>query len=173
MATKNLQQVGIIQERINSRKKEEKFIEGQHLSLDELKEQNVMMKYLGKYEWIPRYPTPVEFWVKDVAHVTNESGCMGILVSEQFRPPKSEFSWWDLKINKEEITAAEKLYMKNNLPNQAQETYEQDPFLEKFTTSPQFKLETSRYGNYRFTFPLTELMQWYKEQNCGEDAQSV
>ncbi|KAK3562824.1 hypothetical protein QTP86_010399 [Hemibagrus guttatus] len=32
---------------------------------------------------------------------------------------------------------------------------------------PSNREHESRYGNYRFTFPLTDLMQWYKEQNCG------
>ncbi|KAF5896624.1 uncharacterized protein DAT39_013648 [Clarias magur] len=167
MATANPHQVGNIQWRENSRKKKERFIEGQHVSLDELSEQNVMIKYLGKKIFIPPYPTPVEFWVKDVAHVTNKSGFMAILESELFGPPNSKFSWWDLKINEEEIRAAEARYMQRNFPNQAQEPNEEEPFLEKFTTSPQFQLKTSRYGNYRFTFPLTELMQEYKEQNCG------
>ncbi|GAA6082779.1 uncharacterized protein LOC125138349 [Tachysurus ichikawai] len=122
------------------------------------------MRYLKKLKKIPPYPCPVEFWVSDVAHVTDKTGFMGIMESEQFRPPNSEFSWWDLKIKEEEIRAAETGYMETN---EAQELKEQKPFLEKFTTSPLFQLEKSRYGNYHFTFPLTDLMQWYKEQNCG------
>ncbi|MCJ8736556.1 hypothetical protein PDJAM_G00013900 [Pangasius djambal] len=146
-----------------------RFITGQHVSLWRLTKrvtaQNPMMKYLIKK--IPPYPTPVEFWVSNVAHVTDETGFKGILKSEQFRAPKSELSWWDLKIKKEEIRAAEKNYMKRNFSNKAKEPNEQKPFLETFTTSPLFQLKKSRYGNYRFTFPLAELMEWYKEQNCG------
>ncbi|GAA6082780.1 uncharacterized protein LOC113640557 [Tachysurus ichikawai] len=127
--------------------------------------QDPMMKYLIKK--IPPYPSPVKFCVSYVTHVTEETGFRGILKSEQFRPPKSEFLWWDLKIQKEEIRSAEKRFMKKNFSNTAQDLNEQEPFLEKFTTSPLFKLEKSRYGNYRFTFPLTVLMKWYKEQNCG------
>ncbi|XP_047677824.1 uncharacterized protein LOC125146078 [Tachysurus fulvidraco] len=147
-----------------------RFITGHHLSLCRLTRkvvtpQHPMMKYLMKK--IPPYPSPVKFCVSDVAHVTEETGFKGILKSEQFRPNNSEFSWWDLKINKEEIRAAEKRYVKKNFSNTAQDLNEQKPFLEKFTTSPLFQLEKSRYGNYRFTFSLTDLMQWYKEQNCG------
>ncbi|GAA6082776.1 uncharacterized protein LOC113640510 isoform X1 [Tachysurus ichikawai] len=94
-----------------------------------------MMNYLKKLKEIPPYPTPVEFWVSDVAHVTDQTGFRGIMGSEQIRPPYK-------------LT-------------------EQKPFLENFTTSPLFQLEKSRYGNYHFTFPLTDLMKWYKEQNCG------
>ncbi|XP_026998802.2 uncharacterized protein LOC113640510 isoform X1 [Tachysurus fulvidraco] len=161
-----------IQQRWNPRGIRENYITGQHVSLERLREQmqivipkDPMMKYLMKE--IPPYPTPVEFWISDVAHVTAETGFRGIMESGQFRPPNSEFSWWGLKINEEEIRAAETRYMKTNFPNEALELNEQKPFLEKFTTSPVFKLEKSRYGKYRFTFPLTDLMKWYKEQNCG------
>ncbi|XP_060790824.1 uncharacterized protein LOC132894700 [Neoarius graeffei] len=170
MANANQQQPEIkinIQERQNSRLKDERYISGKHVSVRRLREliqttdpKNPMTRYIIKE--IPPYPTPVEFWVSDVAHVTDKSGVMGILESEQFMAPESEFSWWGLKINKEEIRAAEERYMEGK-----SELNEQKPFLEKFTTSPSFQPEKSRYGNYRFTFPLTDLMQWYKEQNCG------
>ncbi|TSS85100.1 hypothetical protein Baya_12442 [Bagarius yarrelli] len=157
----------------------EKYIPMLHLSVHLLKELALqgelpdMRRYIEKQ--IPPYPTPVEFRVSDVDHVTDESGFEGILMSEQFeilmlkhvKPPESELLWWDLKINKEEIRLAEKCYMENNFPIQPEELNEQDPFLEKFTTSPLFQPEKSRFGNYRFTFPLADLIQWYKEQNCG------
>ncbi|KAK3563655.1 hypothetical protein QTP86_033373 [Hemibagrus guttatus] len=162
-----------IQQRKNSRGIKENYITGHHVGFPRLRErikmeksQNSMMKYIMKE--IPPYPTPVEFWVSEVAHVTEKRGFSGILESEKFSPRESELSWWGIKINKEEIREAENLYVKTYFPNQqAQELNEQKPFLEKFTTSPLFQLEKSRYGNYRFTFPLTDLMQWYKEQNCG------
>ncbi|KAK3537454.1 hypothetical protein QTP70_010665 [Hemibagrus guttatus] len=122
-----------------------------------------MMKYITKE--IPPYPNPVEFCVSEVAHVTDKKGFKGILALEKFNPPDSEFSWWDLKMNKKEIKSAMEIYIEKNFPNITKA--EKKAFLEKFTTSPLFKLQESRYGNYRFTFPLTELMQWYKEQNCG------
>ncbi|XP_058254283.1 uncharacterized protein LOC131358886 isoform X1 [Hemibagrus wyckioides] len=156
------------QTRWNLRRAKECFIRGQHVSLQRLKERrsrNKMAEYL--LNEIPPYPTPAEFWVSEVTHVTEESGFEGILESEQFSPIAGEFSWWGLKINEDEIKAAEKRYMETNFPNEAQDLNEQRPFLEKFTTSPPFQLEVSRYGNYRFSFPLTDLMQWYKEQNCG------
>ncbi|XP_053538912.1 uncharacterized protein LOC128633613 [Ictalurus punctatus] len=161
-----------IRERRNARKKTERFITGKHCSLEELKEQmprqrpqDDMVRYLIKE--IPPYPTPAEFWVSDVAHVTEDSGFMGILKSDEFSAGAEDFSWWGLKVNEEEIKAAERRYMESNFPKQAPELNQQEPFLEKFTTSPAFQPEKSRYGSYRFTFPLTDLMQWYKEQNCG------
>ncbi|XP_060788874.1 uncharacterized protein LOC132893761 [Neoarius graeffei] len=170
MANANVQQPEIeiiIQERWNARQMKEYYISGQHVSVQSLRRvikkkypENPMKRYIIKQ--IPPYPTPVEFWVSDVAHVTDKSGVMGILESEQVMAPESEFSWWGVKIDKEEIRAAEECYMEGK-----SELNVHKPFLEKFTTSPLFQLETSRYGKYRFTFPLTDLMQWYKEQNCG------
>ncbi|XP_060735390.1 uncharacterized protein LOC132852299 [Tachysurus vachellii] len=157
-----------IQNRQNSRGKDENFITGQHVSLERLRERmkdvipnDHMMKNIMRE--IPPYPTPVEFWVSDIAHVTDHTGFVGIMKYEQFKYRKSEFSWWSLKIGEEEIRAAETRYMETN----ELELNVQEPFLKKFTTSPVFNLEKSRYGNYRFTFPLTDLMQSYKEQNCG------
>ncbi|KAF5896628.1 uncharacterized protein DAT39_013652 [Clarias magur] len=115
-------------------------------------------------EDIPPYPNPVTFWCSDVAHVTEELGFKGIMEMEHFRPPKCEFSWWDLKIKDEEIRAAEVHYMERV---EKQIPKKKRPFLKEFTTSPLFNLEKSRYGNYRFTFPLSEMMQWYKDQNCA------
>ncbi|KAL6478371.1 hypothetical protein MHYP_G00142060 [Metynnis hypsauchen] len=113
---------------------------------------------------VPEYPTPVEFHVSSVAHTTTEVPFNEILKSEVIKPPKTEFSWWTLAINEEEIKSAEKLYLENmKIPRRR-------PFLKKFTTSPAFQHDQSCYGNYRFTFPLTELMELYKEQNCeGEE----
>ncbi|KAK3538279.1 hypothetical protein QTP70_034606 [Hemibagrus guttatus] len=157
-------------QRWNSRGIKENYITGQHVSLPKLEKQmsvqlpeDDMMKYITKE--IPSYPNPVEFGVSEVAHVTNKKGFKGILASEEFNPPDSGYSWWDLKMNKKEIKSAMENYIERNFPNMAKA--EKKAFLEKFTTSPLFKLQESRYGNYRFTFPLTDLMQWYKEQNCG------
>ncbi|KAK7925010.1 hypothetical protein WMY93_007320 [Mugilogobius chulae] len=42
---------------------------------------------------------------------------------------------------------------------------EQEPFLSKFATSPAF-LSSSRYGSYRFTFDLRDVLDRYSEQFC-------
>ncbi|XP_076834622.1 uncharacterized protein LOC143480701 isoform X2 [Brachyhypopomus gauderio] len=162
----------------NSRKFTEISVDGQHLSIHELRSQMNSNKHIGNPKMlhylnknIPDYPTPVEFHVANVAHVTEEMPLRGILGSEKFKPPNSEFSWWDLKISDDEINSAEQRYLEKNRPNEAADYRErQEPFLNKFTTSPLFQTHTSRYGNYRFTFPLAELMDWYKVQNCeGEE----
>ncbi|KAI4903727.1 hypothetical protein NFI96_021718 [Prochilodus magdalenae] len=175
---------------LNSRYMTEVSMEGQHLSLEDLrkyieKDPTIWKKicdlprrdidgfksktrnkprildYLDKITSMPPYPTPVEFRVSSIAHVTTKEPCITILTSEQVKPPESEFSWWTLATSEEEIKSADKLYIQN------QKIQRKRPFLNKFTTSPAFQRDTSRYGNYRFTFPLTELMELYKEQNCG------
>ncbi|KAL1281528.1 hypothetical protein QQF64_000331 [Cirrhinus molitorella] len=78
-------------------------------------------------------------------------------------------SWWSLKINEADIKAAEERYLEELFPDiTKEEKTAHPPFLSKFTTSPVFINETSRYGNFRFTFSLTELMEAYKKQICND-----
>lgn len=37
---------------------------------------------------------------------------------------------------------------------------------EQFGNSPAFKESVSRYGNFKFSFPLYHLLSWYKDQHC-------
>ncbi|KAG9268435.1 hypothetical protein AMEX_G17410 [Astyanax mexicanus] len=117
----------------------------------------------------PAYPSPVEFHVSYVSHVTDTEPFQQILKFERFIPSVSKLSWWLLNIKEEEIRSAEKRYLQKIFPNQTQEQIENhEKFLDRFTNSPAFQSE-SRYGNYRFTFPLAELMKMYQEQHCGRE----
>ncbi|ROL51995.1 hypothetical protein DPX16_23487 [Anabarilius grahami] len=131
---------------------------------EDIRLEQQVQKYLSKD--IPDYPTPVEFHITEVAHVTNKTSLREILNSEGFRGlfHNKSFSWWSLKINEADIRAAK-------IPNRTkEEAGAQQPLLREFTTSPAFNNEISRYGNFRFTFPLTELMEAYKKQKCeGEE----
>lgn len=133
---------------------------------DELKQRHMNKTYLPKD--IPDYPSPVEFHITEVAHVTNKTSLEGIWKSEGFMGlDRDSFSWWSLKINEADIRAAEQRYLQKLFPDITKEEEKtHPPFLSKFTTSPAFKNDTSRYGNFRFTFPLTELMEAYKKQKC-------
>lgn len=119
---------------------------------------------------IPNYPTPIEFHISEVTHVTNNDDLPKIMASGGFKAHE-KFSWWSLKIDEGSIKAAEEHYLETVFPNRSQEQKErQEPFLCKFTISPAFHIDKSRYGNFRFTFPLKELMETYKEQMCrGQD----
>ncbi|XP_028845613.1 uncharacterized protein LOC114795987 isoform X3 [Denticeps clupeoides] len=118
------------------------------------------------FNLVPRYPAPVEFHVSKVAHVTTQTNMDGILSSRGFKGNEG-LVWWGLQIGQEEIDAAEERYLETLFPNRNPEQREaQRPFLQQFTTSPAF-LDSSRYGNFRFSFQLDELMKTYQEQICG------
>ncbi|XP_048055386.1 uncharacterized protein LOC125273770 [Megalobrama amblycephala] len=121
---------------------------------------------------IPNYPTPTEFHISEVTHVTDIYGLHKILESEGFKAYDNDdekFSWWSLKIDKESIQAAEERYLEKVFPDRSQEqTERQELFLSKFTTSPAFHIDESRYGNFRFSFPLNDLMEKYRVQMCGD-----
>lgn len=129
-----------------------------------------MSTYLSKN--IPDYPNPVEFTITEVTHVTNKTNLEKIWASKGFKAFKDcdEFtlSWWSLKIGANEIGEAEKGYLESVFPDRTQQQIEkQKLFLNEFTTSLSFNNNVSRYGNFQFTFPLTELMEEYKRQICG------
>ncbi|KAI2644102.1 dITP/XTP pyrophosphatase [Labeo rohita] len=73
-------------------------------------------------------------------------------------------------INEADIRAAEERFLEKLLTKEEKTAH--PPFLSEFTTSPLFLNKTSRYGNFRFTFPLAELMEAYKKQKC-EDQEPV
>ncbi|XP_067260941.1 uncharacterized protein [Chanodichthys erythropterus] len=163
--------------RRNARGSEEILLQQQHISIDHLKqtdeiqEEDIYKIYLSKKD-IPNYPTPVEFHITDVAHVTNKTRLPQILNSKGFKGlDKDSFSWWSLKINEADVRAAEERFLESLFPERTEEERSaQKPFLSEFTTSLAFNNEISRYGNFRFTFPLTELMEAYKKQMCeGEE----
>ncbi|KAG7317850.1 hypothetical protein KOW79_018885 [Hemibagrus wyckioides] len=117
--------------------------EGAHVSLSELRKRNREHRYLRK-EGIPRYPKYV-FHEPNVCHVTEKSGLHGIFNDNGFRGGDDGFLWWSLSMSA------------NSMQKQ--------PYLEEFATSPAFQTE-SRYGNFRFTLPLTELLKQYSKQFC-------
>ncbi len=129
-----------------------------------------ILDYLNRT--IPTYPTPVEFHISEVTHVTNNDGFPKIMNSKAFEARGNgddKFSWWSLKIDEESIRAAEERYLEVVFPNRSEEEKQsQGPeFLNKFTTSPAFHIDKSRYGNFRFTFLLNDLMTLYRDQMCG------
>ncbi|XP_058231796.1 uncharacterized protein LOC131343932 isoform X2 [Hemibagrus wyckioides] len=117
--------------------------EGAHVSLSELRKNNPKHRYL-RNKSIPRYPKYV-FQESNVCHVTEKSGLHGIFNDSGFRGGDDGFLWWSLSMSA------------NSMQKQ--------PYLEEFATSPAFQTE-SRYGNFRFTLPLTELLKQYSKQFC-------
>ncbi|XDV16863.1 hypothetical protein PO909_016384 [Leuciscus waleckii] len=161
----------IFRERRNRRRALELYLEGEHANIenlkmrDDIRQTNLVQKYLSKD--ITDYPTPVEFHITELTHVTNKTSLQEIWDSEGFM---GFGTWWSLKINEADIRAAEERFLESSFPDRSKEEIAaQQPFLSKFTTSPAFINEISRYGNFRFTFPLTELMEAYKKQMCEDE----
>ncbi|XP_039634572.1 uncharacterized protein LOC120544693 [Perca fluviatilis] len=160
---------------VNRRGHEEHVVEKQHLKLNDLKEEakaaGLVNKCLSK-DNIPEYPHP-EFVVSHVKHDTKGTGLRGISEDNGFKAPFKDQSsglgllWWSLSVGPDEIKSAERRLLEKTYPDQMEEQLQmQQGFLEKFTTSPAF-LKTSRLGSYRFTFPLEELLEAYREQFCS------
>ncbi|XP_053343497.1 uncharacterized protein LOC128513947 [Clarias gariepinus] len=121
------------------------YCEGEHVSLTELKNDNKFLKtsnngYLRNKN-IPDYPEYV-FSGSEVCHVTDKRGLEGIFSDGGFKANGS-FLWWSLSVP--------------------------DYYLSKETTSPAFQDE-SRYGNFRFTLPLRELLNLYRKQYRDSNA---
>ncbi|XP_029303911.1 uncharacterized protein LOC115018831 [Cottoperca gobio] len=146
---------------------EEHSVREQHLNLEDLKEraQHLSNRYLIKTN-IPSYPRP-EFHVRHVKHDTNTNGLRGIRSDNGFKNPFEDgLLWWTLSVGADEIQSAEQLLLENTYLDQTEEQARtQQSFLGKFATSPAFK-KTSRMGSYRFTFPLEELLEAYRQQFC-------
>ncbi|KAI7806911.1 hypothetical protein IRJ41_014024 [Triplophysa rosa] len=153
--------------RRNARNVVETYFDGQHLSLYDLKEEEIDHRYLFKNN-IPAYPESVEFDVKKVSHVTGRCGLEGIFTDLGFRQPSntSHFLWWELSITTDDICSAEQRFLTSLSP--CTHICDQLPFLEYFT-SKAFQKE-SPYGNFRFTFSIRELLYHYGDQFCHDQS---
>ncbi|XP_045567883.1 uncharacterized protein isoform X2 [Salmo salar] len=159
-------------QRENRREKMETYYRGEHKNIETLK----MVKTPQSYRRlilkdIPLYPKAdkAEFHVDKVCHVTTPTGLTGIMDLSGFTAgQRGSFSWWALHITEGEIEAAENRFLEKEQlsfdPKMGEEK-RHNPFLREFTTSPVFQ-QGSRYGNFKFTFPLEDLMQMYTEQIC-------
>lgn len=150
------------------------FINCKHLWLNELKKlaHDLKNPYLLK-ENVPEYPRP-EFHVSHLKHNTERGALCWIRTDGGFKDPHRGFRdphkwslvWWSLAVGPEEIQAAETRLLEKTYPNQTKEqAVKQQSFLWRFATSPAFS-EKSRYGSYRFTFPLQDVLSAYSQQVC-------
>lgn len=112
--------------------------------------------YLSK---IKSPPNPQEFHVSHLKHETHKFSILGIKEDEGFKDPKKGLDdpdrlplvWFSLAV-KHKPTEEEHLQQEN--VRMACES------------SPAFS-EKSRYGSYRFTFLVKEVLEEYKKQFCG------
>ncbi|XP_045561405.1 uncharacterized protein [Salmo salar] len=157
--------------RHNDRGVQEIFSSGEHKNITTLKQEKRLLeetgidRYLSKY--IAPYPEAPEFHLSKVAHVTTKRGLDGILKSGGFKGGERSFLWCNLPVDDDDINAAERRYLEKIFPDRTPEQRQmQQPFLSKFTTSPAFR-KASRFGNFRFTFSLSDLLMMYRQQICG------
>ena len=157
-----------MEKRKNRRGHREYFVKNQHLKLKDLKEKaqqtpGLENQYLFRSS-IPAYPQP-KFHVSHLKHDTNQAGLRGIRRDGGFKNPNDgSLQWWSLSVGPEEMESAEKKLLEQKYPDRTEEqAQKQQSFLWRFATSPAFK-KKSRMGSYRFTFPLEEVLNAYREQ---------
>ncbi|XP_077334632.1 uncharacterized protein LOC143975978 [Lithobates pipiens] len=117
-----------------------------------------------------------EFPVHHLQHVTDKSSMDGIYMEECFKIIKSDFrseykdfSFWSADIARKDIAAAREKACKDAkemLPGSIFDTHEKK-ISKQFANSPAFNKSASRYGNFKFSFQLSDLLKLYQDQHCG------
>lgn len=146
----------------NSNKgKFDKFFPGEHLKFQSLQKM-VTNEYLSQSYRIRNPLDSVKLKVSNLRHDTNLGGFQGILSDCGFKDLGKNLVWWSLAVSESEINEAEKRFLYDRgIPDGTVKS-----FLHKFTSSPAFK-KSSRMGNFRFTFSLTDLLNAYAVQFCN------
>ncbi|XP_040191103.1 uncharacterized protein LOC120924295 [Rana temporaria] len=127
-------------------------------------------------------PIPV-YSVKHVATKTDLEGIWGedgfrtISNKEREKPPwiieeRPEFQdllYWSADISSEDLEKArQQAYEKvSKVVDPKDPRMFSGELREQFGNSPAFRESVSRYGNFKFSFPLHDLLSWYKDQHCG------
>ncbi|CAI5642632.1 unnamed protein product [Oreochromis niloticus] len=160
--------------------KEQKHYKARHLKLNDLKQEaqdtHLYKKYLCKDD-IPPYPGPgevsLEFHVSRLKHDTykleeiKNDGGFKDPNSGSKDPDRLSLVWWSLAVAPEEIQSAERRLLEEAFPNWTEEqARRKQGFLVDFASSPAFS-EKSRYGSYRFTFTVEEVLEAYSKQFCS------
>lgn len=98
-------------------------------------------------------------------HDTNRQGLCGITGDKAFKAPqKQSLVCWSLAVRPEDLQSAETRLLDETYPKRTDEqAAKQENFLWRFASSSAFS-EKSRYGSYRFTFPVEEVLTAYSEQ---------
>ncbi|XP_075122517.1 uncharacterized protein LOC142196197 [Leptodactylus fuscus] len=113
----------------------------------------------------------VSFPITKVQHVTTEEHMSNILESQciRARNRRKEFedlSFWSVHISDDVVSTAFEEVYESQKENYNLMFYYSD-IRKQFATSPAFKNHESRYGNFVFSFLLSDLIGLYKAQHCG------
>ncbi|XP_073474219.1 uncharacterized protein [Aquarana catesbeiana] len=172
----------------SSRGSQVHYVQGEHLSLEgayttlntNSRKLNVSgEKMLETFENMKFHDFQLiqqEFPVSYLQHVTDTSSMEEIynqegfrIVAQTSRPGFRDLSFWSAAIASEDIEAArEKSYgvVKRVLSPEMAKKYE-GRIKAQYANSPAFKTSSSRYGNFKFSFPLFSLLDLYQAQHCG------
>lgn len=117
----------------------------------------------------------VQFPITEVQHVTTEECMSDILESQCFRARNKRFpdlSFWSVHIPTDDVDSTfEEAYQsmqKKDFDSKFLSMYRND-ITDQFANSPVFKNSESRYGNFMFSFSLSDLLAFYKTQHCGDE----
>lgn len=169
MATK--QTPAKVREEKNKRGILETISDGDHLTLTELRIRLSLKHNRYIFTYIPSYPRP-ELNVFYLSHSTDLTGLKGIWKDEGFKDPSGKVVWFSLTVKRRDLDKAEDRDMRIFHPDPLCREEDIEPgnktrgFLQKFASSPAFK-SSSRYGSYRFTFSLKEVLKNYRQQFCA------
>ncbi|XP_053306007.1 uncharacterized protein LOC128468342 [Spea bombifrons] len=112
--------------------------------------------------------------IRRLRHVTTETGVIGIIRTEAFKksPRESEvfrdLSFWSAEVlSGDTERARQEAYEKvRHLVAPEMAAGFQEDIKEQFANSLAFDNSSSRYGNFVFSFPLSDLPDAYKDQHC-------
>ncbi|XP_056403411.1 uncharacterized protein LOC130296151 [Hyla sarda] len=120
---------------------------------------------------------PVEFPVTRLRHTTTWTATEDILASQSFigrqhdREEFMDLSFWGADIPSSDIEKAREdvyTYVHGNVPPEEAEEYRGE-ITRQFANSPAFDKEASRYGNFTFSLPFSDLLSLYKSQFCNKE----
>ncbi|XP_077334497.1 uncharacterized protein LOC143975817 [Lithobates pipiens] len=177
-----------LQNSFSSKKSQVYFVEGRHLSIadifNSLTEKSTGLNESGKkmletlknmkphtFEHLQQ-----EFEVRHLQHVTDKSSMDGIYDEERFKATRQAFRtkyrdlvFWSADITLKDIMEARKESFekaKKALPSWVAEQSKRK-IKAQFANSPAFDKSASRYGNFKFSFHLSDLLSLYQAQHCG------
>ncbi|CAH2299152.1 Hypothetical predicted protein [Pelobates cultripes] len=134
-----------------------------------------MKRYIQKTQYNEFFKIKIDFPISKLHHVTDEFGLRVIMHSGYFTGSESEqiellqhLSFWSVEIHPENSERArQQAYETVKQMVTAQEAeYFQEQIKGQYANSPAFDNTTSRYGNFVFSFPLSDLLEAYKSQHC-------
>lgn len=139
--------------------------------------QTEMMSYIARCKPHDFQQMRVPFPVVRLQHVTERPALRQILQLEGFIPSRSErdtrpgfkdLSFWSAQISGDDIEISRQQAsdrVRRAVAPEDAETHHED-FQKQFAQSPAFDDISSRYGQYKFSFPLSRLLAWYGSQFC-------